>query len=264
MPIMVVDYENNPNEWGRRARAMGYTAEHLAMAHYRAPFGNDWTAHRGSLAEVAHLIGEDCAQRGVKYLIVDSYTTATSTGDSMGGKDAAQEFYEGLRIIGLPSLTLAHVAGNGARFPDKPFGSIFVHNLARETWACESIANDDASVDPSTRDLQPQVMKLELRNKKKNEGAAPEHQFLTFEFHINDTIDVTFGEAARPRLADRVADILRRAGIALAAKDVIKGLKDEYGDSITDNHLRSMFSKHRERFTASDTFPQKWSLAELS
>ncbi len=35
------------------------------------------------------------------------------------------------------------------KFPDKPFGSVFVHNLARETWAVERYEDEnEARVPP--------------------------------------------------------------------------------------------------------------------
>jgi len=42
---------------------------------------------------------------------------------------------------------VAHVKGDSGKFPDRPFGSVFVHNLARETWAVERLG-DEPDTDP--------------------------------------------------------------------------------------------------------------------
>jgi hypothetical protein len=147
--VTVIDFENHPGEWGRRSRAMGYTAGERRMVDYRAPFADEWTARRGPLGVVADLLREDLDEIGhpFNYLIVDSYTTAASGDDGMGGARAAQEFFNGITRLGRPALVIAHVAGGGDKFPDKPFGSVFVHNLARETWAVARVdENQDDSV----------------------------------------------------------------------------------------------------------------------
>ena len=131
--VIVVDFEGHEREWGSRLRGQGMTDEQLSRVHYRAPFADDWTAPRGSLADVAQLLRDDRVRVGATYLVVDSYSVATSTGDTMGGQAAAQEYFGALSVIGLPSLTIAHVRGDSGTFPDRPFGSVFVHNLARET-----------------------------------------------------------------------------------------------------------------------------------
>jgi hypothetical protein len=94
---MVLDYEGHEREWGSRLRGLGLTDEELAHVHYRAPFGSDWTAVRGELDKVADLVREDAQRVNATYLVVDSYTFATSTGDTMGGAAAAQEYGVSLR-----------------------------------------------------------------------------------------------------------------------------------------------------------------------
>jgi hypothetical protein len=119
---MIIDYENHPSEWGRRARQLGLTDDELKRVHYRAPFSDEWKAKRGSLNQVANALREDMDTLSVDYFIVDSYTAASPSGDSMGGATSAEEFFEGVRTIGRPGLVIAHVTSNSGRFPDKPFG----------------------------------------------------------------------------------------------------------------------------------------------
>jgi hypothetical protein len=257
--VMVVDFESHAGEWGRRARAMGYTDDELRSVHYRAPFGDAWTAKRGSLLRVADLLRADCDALGVDYLIVDSYTTATSTGDSMGGAPAAQEFYNGIARIGRPAAVIAHVAGGQGKWPDKPFGSIFVHNLARETWAVEQTNEDDDELfDPSVAGIVPQVMALELRNKKLNVGRRPRPQFLTFSFQIDGTIDV---DHQRPQttknVRELIEDVLRQASKPMSSANIAKAIAADTGQIVNADTLAR---KLRQHFLRSDDAPFVWSI----
>ena len=140
--VMVIDFEGHEREWGSRLRGLGLDDDELRKVHYRAPFAADWTAPTGALSLVADLIREDAERVGATYIVVDSYSVATSNGDTMGGEAAAREYFSALSKIGLPSLTIAHVRGDASKFPERPFGSVFVHNLARETWAAERLGDD--------------------------------------------------------------------------------------------------------------------------
>src|SRR4029079_6887541 len=128
----------------------------------------------------------------VTYLVVDSYTVATSNGDTIGGETAAREYFTALSTIGRPSLTIAHVRGNSGRFPDRPFGSVFVHNLARETWAVETLPTAEGEREP----YAPALVAIELRNMKANGRSKAAAQFATFSFFADGTIEV---ETAAPR-----------------------------------------------------------------
>ena len=110
--VMIVDYEGHAREWGSRLRGLGMTDDELSRVHYRAPFGPDWTAPTGALSRVAPAIRDDAVTLGVTYVIVDSYSVATSNGDTMGGEAAAREYFQALSVIGRPSLTIAHVRGD--------------------------------------------------------------------------------------------------------------------------------------------------------
>ncbi len=198
--VMIVDYEGHEREWGSRLRGLGATDDELGRIHYRAPFGSDWTAPTGSLAAVADAIRDDAERLGVTYIIVDSYSVATSNGDTMGGEAAAREYFGGLARIGLPSLTIAHVRGDSGKFPERPFGSVFVHNLARETWAAERIGDDDPeAIDPDEIRHGPAIVALELRNRKANARPKAPAQFVSFSFYADGSIEVTTdGPAADP------------------------------------------------------------------
>jgi len=257
--VMVADFEGHEMEWGSRLRGLGLADDELGRIHYRAPFGTDWTAPTGALSAVAGAIRDDAARLGVTYLMVDSYSVATSNGDTMGGEAAAREYFSGLARIGLPSLTIAHVRGDSGKFPERPFGSVFVHNLARETWAVERIGDDDAeTIDPDEVRFGPYVVALELRNKKANARPKSPAQFVTFSFFADGSIEVTTDLPAGRSVADLAADALADGPLTLPK--IAAAIKEDTGEAVTADTLGRTFRRHPLRFVASGTRPKTWAV----
>lgn len=251
---MILDYEGHPEEWGSRLRGLGLADDELRQVIYREPYGPDWIAKKGPLRDVAHLVRDDAAALGVTVLIVDSYTTATSTGDTMGGQAAAQEFFAGCAMVGIPALVLAHVRGEAQRFPERPFGSVFIHNLARETWAVEALDPDDA--DPENP-FAPMIVRLELRNMKRNRGGRQVPQFLTFSFNADGSIDATDGTPDRRTLADLIDAVL---DAPMTAKAIAAAIREDTGETCDERTVRTALRRHPRRFVADTaTRPHKWS-----
>ncbi|MDQ6878320.1 MAG: hypothetical protein M3082_11660, partial [Candidatus Dormibacteraeota bacterium] len=236
---------------GRRAHALGFKREDRMMVNYRAPFGAEWTAKRGSLSQVAAVLRADLddAERYADYIIIDSYTTATSTGDAMGGMAGAQEFFSGVAMLARPVLVIAHVAGGQERFPAKPFGSVFVHNLARETWAVERVGESDETSGSMT---------LELRNMKANNQPKVAPEFLTFNFAEDGSVSVDREEPAGMTLADQAEAVLSRSINAMTVKDIARMLKADEGRSVTDENLRRVLMRDSVRFSRTAEMPYKW------
>jgi len=259
--VMVVDFEGHEMEWGSRLRGLGLTDDELGRIHYRAPFGTDWTAPTGSLSAVADAIRDDAARLGVTYLVVDSYSVATSNGDTMGGEAAAREYFSGLARIGLPSLTIAHVRGDSGKFPERPFGSVFVHNLARETWAVERIGDDDPdAIDPDEIRFGPYVVALELRNKKANARPKSAAQFVTFSFFADGTIEVASDGPAGRSVADLAADAL--ADGPLPIHKIAEAIAEDTGQKVDETTLRRSLVRHPRRFAQDKTGkrPYPWAV----
>jgi hypothetical protein len=258
--VLVVDFEGHEREWGSRLRGLGLTDEQLGRVHYRAPFADDWTARRGSLADVAQLLRDDRLRVGATFLVVDSYSVATSSGDTMGGQAAAQEYFGALSTIGLPSVTIAHVRGDSVRFPERPFGSVFVHNLARETWVVEQLGDDEDEYDPDLVQFGPHVVALELRNKKANGRPKSRPQFVTFSFFADGTIEVATDGPAGRSVADLAADALADGPLPLPK--IAAAIKEDTGQVVGENALRSALARHSKRFAQDTTGkrPHPWSL----
>jgi AAA domain len=256
--VMVIDFEGHEREWGSRLRGLGMTDDELARVHYRAPFGPDWTAETGALSRVATAVRDDCDRLGVTYVVVDSYSVATSNGDTMGGEAAAREYFTALATIGLPSLTIAHVKGDSGKFPERPFGSVFVHNLARETWAVERVGDDDSEDDPDLIRFGPHVVALELRNRKANGRAKAPAQFVTFSFFDDGTIEVSTDRGGRS-LADLAADALATGPLTLPK---MRGaIREDSGQVVTEDALRVTLKRDPRRLRQdTSTRPRAWSL----
>ncbi len=254
---MILDYEGHEREWGSRLRGLGATDAELAAIHYRAPFSPDWTAKTGALSEVAPAVRADCERLTATYLVVDSYS-ATSNGDTMGGEQAAREYFSALSRIGLPSLTIAHVRGDAGRFPDRPFGSVFVHNFARETWAAEAVGDRDPETNPDLIKHGPSVVSLELRNQKANGRAKASAQFVAFSYFDDASIEVNTDRLGRS-IADLAADVLREEPLPLAK--IAKAIKEDTGQKVTEDALRVTMKRDPARFSEAATGrPRLWSV----
>jgi hypothetical protein len=260
--VLLVDFEGREREWGFRLRGLGLADALLDRIHYRAPFGPDWTAPTGSLADVAQLLREDGDRLGATYLVIDSYSVATSTGDTLGGMPAAQEYFNGLTRIGLPSATIAHVAGGQGRFPDRPFGSVFVHNLARETWAVETTDEDEEESNPDLARIGPHVVSLEIRNKKQNDRPLSTAQFMTFSFFGDGTIEVNRDRPTDQTRTEMCAAILAETP-DMTTKEIAAAIKEDTGTVVNPDDLRREMDRDKARFAADRTKrPHRWSLKE--
>ncbi len=263
--VMVLDYEYHPREWSNRARGMGYADEELKSAPYRSPFSPRWKANRGDIAEVADLVQANIEKiGGIDYLIVDSFTTASQSDSEMGGARGAQEFFGAVTQINQAGLVLAHTAGGGQRFPDKPFGSSFVHNLARETWALEQNAMEQVELAKGTLRFQPHVIKIEARNMKRNDGPKAPHQFFTVSFQGNGDIDVDRAAPTKRSHKDLILEVLERAKDPLDVNKIAKAIKDDTGEVLSPENVRTVFSRYSTLFASTRDTPKRWSLRRVS
>jgi hypothetical protein len=257
--VLILDFEGHEREFGSRLRGLGMTDDELRHVHYRAPFGSDWTAPTGPLSKVAPAVRDDCERLGVTYLVIDSYSVATSNGDTMGGEAAAREFFTALAMIGLPNLVIAHVKGDSGKFPERPFGSVFVHNLARETWAVERVGGDEPDDDPDLIRFGPHVVSLELRNRKSNGRPKAPAQFVTFEFYADGSIEVATDQPAGRSVAELAADVLADGPLTLPK--IAAAIMEDTGQTIAVDSLRVTLKRHPKRFEqATSGRPRTWSV----
>jgi hypothetical protein len=225
--------------------------------HYRSPYSPDWTADTGHLAAVADKVRDDIRRLGVTYLVVDSYSIATSDGDTMGGEAAAKEYFTALTRIGVGSLTIAHVRGDSERFPDKPFGSVAIHNRARETWAGECTADNYDDRNSQDGSYLPHIISLELRNKKANERAKAPPQFFTFSFYGDGTIQVNTDRPGGTSVANLIAEALADGPMTIAK--IAAAIKEDTGRATSEDFIRLAIKRQPQRFVQVSTGrPRTW------
>lgn len=256
--VLVLDFEHHEAEWGGRLRRLGCTTRELDRMHYASPYSSRWTAPRGLLSEVKELVRADCDRLGVSLLIVDSITTAAAAGETMGGQKAASEYFDALAHIGRRSLSLAHVKGDASRWPDRPFGSVHLHNLARETWAIAVIS--EGSEGPDTRGLT--FTQVELRCKKANGRRRPRNKVVTYQYQPHH------GEITA-KLEDRkldVADLIHAAMRAtsgnpwLSDSQLVGAVETDTGEKLTKTQVYDAIRNDRRgRFEVdTSTRPRKY------
>lgn len=267
--IMIIDFEGHEGEWGRRSHDMGFTDDQKKRVHYREPFGPSWAApgEGRTLNKIADLIKRDCDRLNISVILIDSYTAATSNADNLGGQGPASEYFEALAKIGRTSLTIAHIAGGGAeKFPDKPFGSVFVHNFARETWAMNS-AENPVEVEYTAEDaaVAPNVMTVELRNKKMSQRRkVPDPKFVSFSFFPDGHIEVD-DTAGNPSMtiAEMIYNVIERSGSAQSARETTRLVNAEYGEKKSEGVIRETLKRGGRGITFvahTDTVPTKYSI----
>lgn len=256
--VTIIDFENHPREWGRRAHAMGFDAPEMEMVRYLSPFSPLWTAPRGTFREIVETLKADIDEPEYRadYLVVDSYSTATATEEGLGGLKAAQEFFLALAQLGRAAAVIAHVAGGMEKWPAKPFGSVFVHNLARETWAVEQHGERS---DETSEDEDRAPMELELRQRKSNSGQRSKPQFLTFTF-ADGKVEIGREAPFATSLADMTAMVLNRSKKPLTVKDLCGALKADYDHPVSGEALRKTLERHRERFQRTEDMPYQWAV----
>lgn len=250
--VYVADFERHEAEWGGRLRRLGAAAGELARIHYASPYSPLWTAPRGLLPEVAHLVRADCDRLGVSLLVVDSITVAAAAGDAMGGQQSASEYFDALARIGRRSLSLAHVTGAAQRWPDRPFGSVHLHNLARETWAIEVVRQE--AEPPDTRGLT--LTAVELRNKKANGRPKARPQVLAFEYEPDYGPITVKAEERQAGHGDLVHDALRKSGedAWLTAKQLAAAVLEDAGERVTEAQVYDAIRRdRRSRFRVDET-----------
>jgi hypothetical protein len=260
--VSILDFESHPFEWGRRAKAMGYTEREMGMVEYYTPHGGDyWPFPKtGPIDKVAGLLREGFDERDVRYVAVDSFSAATSGAEAMGGQVDAVNFFEGMRMLNRPGLAIAHVASGGLKWPSKPYGSIHIHNQARETWAVERFGDDTTETFVESDGTS--AVRLEIHNKKMNGRESGRPQFLNFRFMTDGTITTQDAEPMGRTLTDQIVGVLSRSLNPLPVNKIVAILKLDEGKPFQPDSVLRAMKRFPGRFERHDTSPMTWSLKE--
>jgi hypothetical protein len=247
--VYILDFEHHESEWGGRLRRLGATDAELDRIHYAGPYSKEWTAPTGALKDVAEYVRADCERLGVTLLIVDSYSAATTSGDAMGGKAAADEYFEALNRIGIRSLSLGHIPGTTeSKWPPRPFGSVHIRNYCRETWAIAEIETP-GGWNPGEYGLTNTT--VELRCTKAQDRQKPPHQIISYDYEP-DYGPITVHEEEKGAQSNTdliVAALEQTPDVLLTAEQIAKTTKT-MGGSLTAAHVYETIRKDRKgRFT---------------
>lgn len=123
-PTLYVDYEADEDTLAQRAEMLGGRPRELRY----------WRAGGIPFHEMLPGLKREIRQWGISYLIVDS--AALACGGEPQNPEASLRYFNALGVLGLPSLTIAHVTKDQKNM-DHPFGSIFWSTSARSTVLCE-------------------------------------------------------------------------------------------------------------------------------
>jgi hypothetical protein len=196
--VLYLDWESCREEHEERLAGL------LAGLRIPGPVPIAYRRMVGALADEAALLRREVAREGAVLVIVDSLVPAC--GAEPETADATIRAFGALRSFGCASLVLAHVnkTAADARGPARPFGSVFVQNLARNAW--ELRRAEDAAED---------VLSVGLFHRKTNRGRLLPPLGLDFTFGA-DAIRVGSGSLAQD------AGLRERAGLPYSIKAVLR------------------------------------------
>lgn len=117
--VLYLDYEWDASEVRDRLHAMGGSNGLRYMSGGGVP-----------LADQLPAVKREIAEHGIEYLIVDS--AALACGGEPEKAEMAIRYFNALKALSAPSLTIAHVTKSGE--DQRPFGSAFWHYAPRLTW----------------------------------------------------------------------------------------------------------------------------------
>jgi AAA domain-containing protein len=200
VPVLYLDYESHLEEHQDRLAKLLAGA---GMVDAPAIF---YRAMTRPLAEDAPFIRTVISQHQVGLVILDSLTPGS--GAEPDGADAAVRTLTALRsFTGVTRLALAHVSKAGAEQrtgPTKPFGSVFVWNLARSIWEVRSSQDEDTD-----------ELRVGLFHRKANGSRLLSHTALRFRFASDRILLAPIDLAQEPELAAR-ASLTQQITMALA------------------------------------------------
>lgn len=130
--VLIVDYENHPDEWARRVDGLG-DADSRSAILWVGPYTAAWQGIRGPIWRQAADLRRLAEAWAADVVVIDSIVPACGATDPTKPEASAQ-YAAALELIGRPVLSLAHVPKADVA-PVYPFGSAFWHNLARVTWS---------------------------------------------------------------------------------------------------------------------------------
>lgn len=241
-PVLYLDWESDAETHFRRMMAICRGAgidDVVPPVHYRRQYA--------SLYESAPDLRRLVAEIGAKMVIVDSFGAAR--GGEPESADTTIKGFNAARSLGVSSLFVDHVT-KAADEPDKPFGSIYTHNLARLSWGMVAAEQGDHQA-------------IAVINHKSNNGRrGGRYGFNVYLDQDEDEqpwsiryipTDVTKMRdlAGKVSVRDATVAIMREYNRVMVVEDLLEALRVDMGGRAPTNEgaLRAMLNKHKDLFT---------------
>lgn len=203
----------------------------------KQPAGVFYRPMARALADDITRLRAEVSRRNVGLVIVDSFGPAC--GAEPEGADSAIRLMNAVRTFAPATrLVIAHVSKMGAEQrsgPARPFGSVYVQNLARSVWEVRR-PNEDAEGD---------VMPLALFHRKVNQGRRFAPIGLQFEFQ-NGAIRIQAQDLAdEPELAAHASLSYRLLQMLRSGAQTVEALAEAV--DTTPNTVRATLSRLRTK-----------------
>jgi hypothetical protein len=237
--VGILDWEDNEDEWAERLHRMAVPP---LSVPYLAPTGPLTSSQ--VLANVRRWIEEE----GVDLVAVDSIIPAAGSADAMK-PEAATAYYQALREIERPNLSLAHVPKDKAQAAH-PFGSTYWSAPSRLVWRVER-------PDDRARHV------IRLVNTKHSRWPLAGELILEVGWaepgplRLRSAVSPALGRDAAP-IIDRIMAALDGAGRPLSVDEISTRVG-------SDPHtVRRTMARNRERFVDDGLTPARFTAAKAA
>lgn len=153
-------------------------------------------------------------EHNIGLVLVDS--VASACGAEPEKAEAASRYYNALKSLNVTSLSIAHVSKSEGSRQDKAFGSVFWHNLARNTWNIQGEEDAEGEVGTLESVMGDKSRTLGMFHRKFNSGPKSRPISMRITYGLGN---VRFEEAKAgtgfskdKKAEERVVDALRKNG----------------------------------------------------
>lgn len=244
-PVLYLDWESDAETHFRRmmaiCRGVGIDDD-IPPVHYRRQYA--------SLYESAPDLRRLVAEIGAVLVVVDSFGAAR--GGEPESADTTIKGFNAARSLGVSTMFIDHVT-KAADEPDKPFGSVYTHNLARLSWGMVGADKDDYT-------------SIALINHKSNNGRRggrygfnvyldQDEDEQPWSIRYNPTDVTKIRElAGKVSVKDSAIAVLKDYNRAMSIEDLLEALRVDMGQRAPTNEaaLRATLNKYKDVFTQAE------------
>lgn len=231
--VLILDWEASAQEWNDRivriAAGLGIDSPAIAYRRMRRP-----------LVDQVEELSAEIDQRGIGFLVVDSYEKAAGAGGDATYEDKAARMFAALDRLARPALVLDHVAGDDLRGGP---GKVIVKSIGSVLKGAWARALYDLKRDPNLSDDR--RTELVMHNVKLNDA----ERLAPYEFAIvsdGNRGPITF-ERSRLSSPELLASLPQREQLhrhLLSGPRPVKELAELM--TVADGVIRALVSRYNE------------------